>query len=221
MTISHRIRCTIVTAAALFSISAGAQNACPPTPETYRQLEFGDVRFAVEEDCRRSFTQREQFFLAGAAQTLKNNCKLPRERERRALVERFTKAAALSLELHERQEPLHDTIPARPGRAAAFAAGTSMMEDIRCNGPEAALLARGIVLYLERTAKHSRFIEGCLEQYAERYGETQCRCIAESLRAVLPDVDRRFFDRELVKQSIHHSPRIAVTLMLSCGVTKY
>ena len=221
MTRSHSIRWSILTAAALLSITVSAQEKCPPTPEKYRALEFGDVRFAVEEDCLHTFTQNEQFFLAGVAQTLSSNCRLPRDRKGRALVEQFTKAAALSLDLTARRGPLQDRIPSQPGRAAAFATGTSMMEDIRCNGPEAALLARGIVIYLQRTSGSSRFLPGCLELYADRYGEKQCRCIADTVRSVFPDVDQRFFDREIVKESIHQSPSTALTLMLSCGVQNY
>jgi hypothetical protein len=220
MTISHRIRRLIVAAAALFSLTVRSYGQCPPTPEKYRHLEFGDVRFAVEENCRSTFTQHEQFFLAGVAHTLRSNCKLPRDREGRALLERFTKAATLSLDLRKRQG-LEDRIPSQPDRAAAFAAGRSMMEDVRCNGPEAALLARGLVLYLKRTSGSSRFIAGCVELYAGRYTEKECRCIAGAVRTVLPDADQRFFDREIVKESIHHSPRIALTLMLSCGVPDY
>ncbi|HYC90053.1 MAG TPA: hypothetical protein VEO54_12635 [Thermoanaerobaculia bacterium] len=221
MTVVHSVRWLILTAAVLFRITVGAQDKCPPTPEKYRDLEFGDVRFAVEEDCRRAFTQNEQFFLAGVTGALRSNCKLPRDRKGRALVEQFTKAAALSLELKARRGPLQDRVPSRPGRAAAFATGKSMMEDIRCNGPEAALLARGIVIYLDRTSGSSRFITGCMELYADRYGEKQCRCIADTVRSVFPDVDQRFFDREIVKDSIHQSPRTALTLMLSCGVQNY
>lgn len=221
MTISHRIRWSVIAAAALFSITVRAREHCPPTPEKYRALEFGDVRFAVEENCRRTFTLNEQFFLAGIAQTLRNHCKLPRERDGRAVVERFTKAATLSLDLRKRQDPLHDRVPSEPDRAAAFAAGTSMMEDIRCNGPEAALLARGLVIHLQRTSGSSRFVAGCLELYAGRYTGKQCRCMAGTIRTVLPDVDQRFFDREIVKESIHHSPSIALRLMASCDVKSY
>lgn len=220
MTIFRRIRGSIVMAAALFSLTARGDGQCPPTPHKYRHLEFGDVRFAVEEDCRSTFAQHEQFFLAGIAHALRNNCKLPGGREGRALVERFTKAATLSFDLRKRHG-LEDRVPAQPDGTAAFAAGTSMMEEIRCNGPEAALLARGLVLYLKRTAGNSRFIEGCVELYADRYTDRECRCIADAVRTVLPDVHQRFFDREIVKESIHHSPRIALTLMLSCGVPDY
>jgi len=193
--------------AALFALALNAQAPCPASPETYRDLEFGDARVAVEEDCRHNFTQDEQVFLAGIAQSLRANCKLPRHGDDRALVERFTRAAA--------------ALPAHSNRASAFAAGKSMMEDIRCDGPEAALLARGIVIYLKRTSGSSRFVPGCLEVYGQRYTGEQCRCIAGALRPVLPDIDQRFFERELVKESIHRSPRVAVTLMLSCGVSEY
>jgi hypothetical protein len=221
MTISHSVRWSIIAAATLLSITAGAQETCPPTPEKYRDLEFGGARFAVEEGCRHTFTQREQFFLAGIADTLRSSCKLPRDKAGRASVERFTKAAALSLELRQPQGPLDDRIPLQPDRTAAFAAGTSMMEDIRCNGPEAALLSRGIKIYLERIAGTSLFVPGCVEGYAGRYTAKECLCIADALRPVLPDVDHRFFDRELVRERIHHSPRIALKLMWSCGVPNY
>jgi len=214
---SRGLRWSIVAAAALFSAAVNAQTVCAPTPEKYRNVEFGEARFAIEEDCRHTFTQDEQFFLAGITQRLRTTCKLPRDRESRTLSERFTKAAALSLDLQKR----HDGLPSHPDHASAFAVGVSMMEDVRCNGPEAALLARGIVIYLKRTAGSSRFVAGCLELYAPRYGDRQCQCIAGAVRPVFPDVDQRFFDRELIKESIHQSPRVALTLMLSCGVQDY
>jgi hypothetical protein len=214
-------RWSIIAAAALFSVTVDAQTACAPTPETYRNLEFGDARFAVEEDCRHAFTQDEQFFLAGIANRLRSTCKLPRDREGRALMEQFTKAAALTLDLQKRQEPLHNGVPSHPDRASAFAAGKSVMDDLSCNGPEAALLARGLVIYLKRTSGSSRFVAGCVEISTQRYAEKECRCIADAVRPVFPDVDRRFFDRELIKQSIHRSPRVALTLMVSCGVQEY
>src|SRR6476659_4496693 len=99
MTNSHRRRWWIIAAAALLRITADAQTACPPTPEKYRNLEFGEARFAVEENCRQTFTQDEQFYLAGIAQRLRSTCKLPRDPQGRALIEGFTKAAALSLDL--------------------------------------------------------------------------------------------------------------------------
>jgi len=218
---SYRIRWSIIAAAALFSVAADAQTPCAPTPETYRNLDFGEARFAVEEGCRHRFTQDEQFFLAGIAQRLRSTCKLPRDREGRGLVEQLAKAAALTLDLQKRQERLDNGVPLPPGRASAFAAGTSMMDDLSCNGPEAALLARGLVLYLKRTSGSSRFVAGCVEIYTQRYAEKECRCMADAVRPVFPDVDQRFFDRELIKQSIHHSPRVALTLMVSCGVQQY
>jgi hypothetical protein len=218
---SYRIRWSIIAVGALFSVTVDARTACAPTPEKYRNLEFGEARFAVEEDCRHTFTQDEQFFLAGIARRLRSTCKLPRDRESRALVEQFTKAAALTLDLQKGQERLDNGAPWHPDRASAFAAGTSMIDDLGCNGPEAALLARGLVLYLKRMSGNSRFVAGCVETYTQRYAEKECRCIADAVRPVFPDVDQRFFDRELIKQSIHQSPRAALTLMMSCGVQEY
>jgi hypothetical protein len=218
---AYSIRWSILAVATLFSVTVEAQTACPPTPETYRNLDFGEARFAVEEDCAHKFTQDEQFFLAGVAQHLRSTCRLPLDREGRALVERFTKAAALTVDLQKQKERLDNGIPSHPDRASAFAAGTSMMESLACNGPEAALLARGLVLYLKRTSGSSLFVTGCVEIYTQRYAEKECRCIADAVRPVFPDVDQRFFDRELIKQSIHHSPRVALTLMVSCGIQQY
>jgi len=218
---SYRVRWSIIAVGALFSVVVDAQTTCAPTPETYRNLEFGEARFAVEEDCRHTFTQDEQFFLAGIARRLRSTCKLPRDREGRALVERFTKAAERTLDVQKRQESFQDGVPSHPDRASAFAAGTSMMDDLGCNGPEAALLARGLVLYLKRTSGSSRFVAGCVETYTQRYAEKECRCMADAVRPVFPDVDQRFFDREVVKRSIHQSPGVALTLMVSCGVQEY
>jgi hypothetical protein len=217
MTISGRILC-LIACATVCSMTILAEAPCPATPLEYRELEFGDARFAVEEGCRRTFTQNEQFFLAGVAQVLSSNCRLPRNRTARAVTEQLLEASTLALALRKADGPLREP---QSDRAAAFAAGRSMMEDIRCNGPEAALLSRGIVMYLERTSRSSRFLAGCVEFYAGRHTEKQCRCIADTLRSVMRDVDGRFFDKELIRQSIHDSPTIAFPLMFSCGVTNY
>ena len=216
----HRRRLHLIAIAASFAVVSAARAACGPTREKYRDLEFGDVRVAVEEDCRRPFTQEEQFFLAGVAQHLQSTCALPRDRHDRDLVQQFAKAAALSLEVQHRQTLRSEGV-SHSERASAFQAGTSMMDEIRCQGPEAALLARGLVIYLKRTAGRSRFVPGCIEFYAPRYGQAECRCIAETLGPVLPDIDQHFFDKELIRESIHRSPRVAVTLLVSCGVSEY
>lgn len=221
MNIAHCIGLLIIGAATLCSMTAVAQEPCPATPEKYRKLEFGDVRFAVEESCRRTLTQTEQFFVAGIAQKLLSDCKLPRDREARAMVERFRKATTLALSFRKPDGPLRETIAAQSEGAAAFAAGTSMMEEIPCRGPQAALLSRGIVIYLKRTSGTSRFVTGCAQFYEGRYNEKQCQCIAENLRAILPDVDQRYFDREIIKEGIHQSPFIAFPLMFSCGMGNY
>lgn len=221
MTFPHRLCWPILSAALLFGVTASAADTCPATPKKYRDAEFGDARFAIEEGCDCTLTQDEQFFIAGIAQKLSSDCRLPKDRRRRALVERFTKASTLAMAFSKADGPLPDTLQAQRSNAAAFAAGLGVVQDIRCNGPEAALLERGIVIYLERTSKNSRFVAGCVEFYGGRYTEAQCQCITENLRAVLPDVDQRFFDREIIKESIHHSPFIALPLMLSCGLWNY
>lgn len=207
MTVSDRL-CWSMVAAILLGMPAGAMEPCGPTPEKYGSLAFGDVRFAVEEGCARTFTHAEELFIAGIAHTSLTTCRLPRQQDRRAVVEPFVKTAAL-------------VVASRPDLEAAFAAGTSMMETIPCNGPETALLARGIALYLKRTSETSRFVAGCVEFYAGQYDATQCQCVAEKLRAIVPAIDQRFFDRGVIKESIHHSPFVAFRLMVSCGMGRY
>jgi hypothetical protein len=218
---SHWIRWPVLAAAVLLAVVVEAQTPCGPLPEKYRHLEFGRARFAVEEDCGHGFTQEEQFFLAGIAQRLRSTCNRSWDPAGRALVERFMTAAARTLDLHKAQEPLQDDLASHPDRASAFAAGKSLMDGLGCDGPEAALLARGLVLYLKRTSGSSRFVAGCVELYASRYAEKECGCIANAIRPVFSDVDQRFFDRAWIKQSIHRSPRVALTLMVSCGVQEY
>ncbi|HEX7152272.1 MAG TPA: hypothetical protein VF618_12360 [Thermoanaerobaculia bacterium] len=221
MTISHRLRGLVVAVAALSAFAAAAQKPCPATPAKYRDVEFGDVRFAIEEGCSRSLTQHEQFFVAGIAQALLVSCKLPRDRDGRAAVERFTNASTLAFSYLTADAPLGTALSWMSASVAAFAAGKALMEDVGCKGPEAALLSRGIVNYLRRTSANSRFVAGCVEFYGGRYNAKQCQCIAENLRGVFPDIDQRYFQREIIKESIHQSPFIAAPLMLSCGMGNY
>jgi hypothetical protein len=220
MTIAYRICWSIIGAAILFAMTARAEERCAAALEKYRHLEFGQVRFAIEEGCKHTFTQNEQFFIAGVAETLWRDCKLPRDPKDRAMVERFTEVSSLAL-FRNPNRPLHETLNEFSDGKAAFVAGTSMMEGIRCKGPEAALLSRGIVIYLKRTSGRSRFVAGCAEFYAERYTEKQCQCLAETLRTALPDVDERYFDRIIIKECIHEAPFIAAPLMWRCGVVNY
>jgi hypothetical protein len=208
MTISDRLCRWSIVAAILFGIPAGAQEPCGPAPDSYRSLPFGDVRFATEEGCARTFTHADELFIAGIAQTSLTKCGLPRQQDRRAVIKPFVKAAALA-------------VASRADLEAAFATGTSMMEAIPCNGPEAALLARGIALYLKRTSRTSRFVAGCVEFYAGQYDATQCRCVAEKLKTIVPAIDQRFFDKRIIKDSIHRSPFVVFPLMVSCGMGRY
>lgn len=221
MSSSQRRSSLVLATVALLMVATHGAAECPPLPDHYRDLEYGAVRLHVEESCRSTFSKNEQFFLAGVAHVLLRDCKLPRDPATRTILDRFARAAMLSLDLRKPQQPLDARLPSETDDAKAFAAGTTMMEGIRCNGPDAALLARGIVIYLKRTSGTSLFVAGCVATYPGRYADKECRCIANALRRVSPDVDDRFFDRELVKQSIHRSPRVAVRLMLSCGVTSY
>lgn len=207
MTVSDRL-CWSMIAAILFGMPAGAMEPCGPTSEKYGSLAFGDVRFAVEEGCARTLTHAEELFIAGIAHTSLTKCRLPRQQDRRAMVEPFVKTAALAIASRAEFEP-------------PFATGTSMMETIPCNGPEAALLARGIALYLKRTSGTSRFVAGCVEFYPRQYDARQCQCVAEKLRAIVPAIDQRFFDRGIIKDSIQRSPFVALPLMVSCGMRRY
>ena len=210
----------IVILMTLFGAESRAQETCPATPEKYGDLEFGDARFAIEENCSRALTQSEQFFLAGVAETLLTNCGLPRDRNGREAVERFT--SATSIALWTTSDPtIRDKVDRMTNSKSAFNAGKSMMEKIRCNGPEAALLSRGIGIYLNRTSGSSRFIAGCVEFYTGRFSEKQCQCLAEKLRSVFPDIDQRYFDRQIIKDGIHHSPLIAGYIYWSCDMKDY
>jgi hypothetical protein len=221
MTIRHLTHSAVIAAAIVSGAAANGQMACAPTPERYRRLEFGHVRFAIEETCSFTFTQDEQFFVAGIAQTLLNNCKLPKDSTARAAVERFTTAVDLALDFRLPDGTIRDAVNAQSDSKQAFNAGVTMMQNIPCRGPQAALLSRGIVIYVSRTSGKSRFVEGCVEFYAGRYDEKQCRCIAVNLRGVLPDVDQRYFNRNMIKESIHRSPLIAWPIIWSCGAANY
>ena len=87
--------------------------------------------------------------------------------------------------------------------------------------PHAQNLTRSLRVLILKQANQSRFVRGCAEFYAGQYDTTQCRCIAEKLRSVSSDIDQRFFDKQLIKEGIHESPIIALSLMLSCGIGKY
>lgn len=206
-------RWSMLTIALLSALTVTAQSPCSTMT---RGASFRTTRAAIEENCPRAFTQDEQLFLAGIAQRLLTTCKLPRDADARARMERFTTAAAMALALRESA-----TVRTQTSGSAAFATGVSMMDDVRCRSPEAALLSRGIVLYLRRTSQSSRFVAGCAERYGGQYDQKQCACVADTLRSGRPDIDDHFFDRALIKRAIHESPWIALRLLFSCGMGRY
>lgn len=207
----------------LLGSESRAQSArrCGPAPTSAHAVAFGDARFAIEERCDRMLTPEEQIYAAGMARHLLANCQLPRDAESRAVVERFTSSIMLVVSyVGGSGTGLGESLSHQAAGAAALAEGASAAGSVRCDGPDAALLSRGIVVYLQRTATSSRFVAGCVAHYGGRYNESQCRCAAESLRAALPDVHQRAFDPEIIGRTIERYPFIAVPV-LRCGVGTY
>ena len=203
------------------ALHAQAATPCPAAPASYRELPFGETRFALEETCERLLSHDEQFFAAGAGEKLATKCKLPRDAGARSMVEQFAKSIALVIAYTGADVPLDAALRSQAKGAAAYAAGSAAADALRCEGPDAALLARGIVKYLRRTAENTTFASSCVAYYGGRYREDQCRCMADVIRAALPAVHQRRYEPGIIKDTIGSYPFIGARLMVACGLWNY
>lgn len=226
--VAGRIVLLLFTFVASAAVHAEARK-CPPMPAKYRDHKFGAVRFAIEQRCAQSLDVKEQLFVAGMAEQLRARCELPASSKDRAIISRFVASSRRVAETGRDIDNLQldRTLIDQIASGSAFGAGMTAVEKIRCDTPDAALLSRGIVLYLDRSSSRegaSRFVRGCTAFYSSgriRHTEDQCRCLADVLRPVYPSIHEREYSPMIVGESIKDNPVGVVVQVMGCGFFNY
>lgn len=198
---------------------------CGPIPAPYRDEEYGAARYALENRCVFVLSSKEILYAAGVGQGLLDTCDLPKEPKSRSTVKRFLAATNwAAIGGRERSNPdLRAFFGDQAESLSAFAAGRTSIEAIGCSQPIAGLLSKGLSYYLDITSKGegARFVEGCVAHFRGVYTEDQCRCAADKIRAIIPDIHQREYSSWLLKRAIERNPLVGGSATLGCGITKY
>lgn len=201
--------------------------ACGEVPAAYQAVAFGAALFALETNCVRPLGTDEQAFLAGLGRTLRARCGLPHSLADQAEMLSFL-VSSMSVMMAGRSYAEGDLLDSWRGQVtgiAAFDAGSRRAEELDCDGPVAERLADGILAYLRRSAAvpegQPSFVRGCARHYEGTYSEAQCQCIADVGRAVLPDLHRQAFDRQLIRRIIRRNPLVGLQVAMQCRIGDY
>ncbi|GJL53128.1 MAG: hypothetical protein NPIRA02_02600 [Nitrospirales bacterium] len=208
------------------SVHRISQRGCTTIPDRYRQEEYGDVLHALEGPCPRTFSEKEQLFIAGLSQKLLQDCGLPTGLQSRRRLQKFLSSSRMvaligsqygnpNLQKGWRDQAISTTV---------YGVGALFGQSIGC-GNRARLLTHRIMEYLTRTAggngKGSRYVKGCMSYYANRYSNRQCQCLADLGRAIMPNIHQSKFDRSSIQVLIKRNPLIGLQIAVQCGIGNY
>jgi hypothetical protein len=196
---------------------------CGALPQRYREREYGSTLHALEVSCRRALTPEEQVFMGGLAQGLLQTCAFPADPRRREKLSTFLTSSGLVAAFGRDFSSLRlrDGVVSQVVAATAYAAGEGASQWAGCT-PLGALLAEGVVAYLDRISTTSnRFVQGCARYYQGRYTAAQCQCLADVFRAVEPDVYSQEFTRDVFPYISQRNPFVGLQAAMQCGIVSY
>ncbi len=201
-----------------------ARPACDPGPNRYPDHEYGDVLSALEASCAPTLSPKAQLFAAGLGEGLVKQCSLPRSVEDRMRVAKFV-AASVQVGVGGGQYSNPDYTKMMGDQAAsqaAYSVGVMTFRGLEgCNSRAAVALADGLARYLAQTAAQSTWVDGCELQYAGRYSRGQCQCMADSIRALDPDIHARQFSRGSIQSLSARNPVLTLQMATQCGIGDY
>lgn len=104
----------------------------------------------------------------------------------------------------------------------ALKLGVALGENIACRMPESYLLAKGLLKSIDVSdgvtpGGQSHFVTSCTPHFSS----THCQCLADEGRAVIPDINSRSYQRELIPYITQKSPIVGISLAIKCGIDRY
>lgn len=217
----------------LCGLSGGALagiEACGETPEKHNNNRFSAASYAVVKPCLREMSKDENLFVAGLSMALARSCGFPKSPELRKRLSNFHQSSMLVAGLGAQytnpdfSESMSDSIAG----SASLSAGVSAGEALGCNA-QSHRIAKNIARYFSRPApaekedSSGRFVKGCVNHYAHsyKYSESQCQCLADNGRAVIPNIHGSNFSTATIKKIISANPMLGISLAVKCKINNY
>lgn len=203
---------------------------CGKTPEKYNNNRFSDTSYAVVKPCLKEMSKDENLFVAGISMALARSCGFPKSQELREKLSSFHQSSMFVAGLGSQytnpdfMESMSDSIAG----SASLSAGVSAGEALGCNA-QSHRIANNIAKYFSRPAPAEaegtagRFVKGCVGHYANsyKYSESQCQCLADNGRAVIPNIHRSNFSTATIKKIISANPMLGISLAFKCKINDY
>ncbi len=220
---SRLLQVTLACVAIIFFGQARAQ-PCGEIPEEYRQHRYAPALFAVLSKCDREFSQDEQMFIAGIAQSLIDNCGFPESMESRSQLAPFLTSASLVIATGgSRSGSLGEQMSDQMTNVAAYGTGGEIANKLGCS-QWASDLADNIVEVVsaaQAVRASSPYVRGCAQQYAGTYTEQQCECVANVGSTAIPDLHNREFASASFREIIQAYPFLGIQIATQCGIGDY
>lgn len=205
--------------------SVNASRPCGPTPQSYQSKEFGDALFAIKKPCSRTFTQTEQTVIAGMASYFFQHCKLPSNLSDKQMVLHFLKSQGYVATMGgQHSGRMTDNMKDQVVGTTAWQTGFGAAQELGCS-ERGKKVAGNIVDYLNDTRAGPKdrpgFVDGCVSYYRGAYSRKNCQCMADTGRAIYPDIYEQRYDPMTVKRMIQAQPMLGFTLTFQCGIGDY
>lgn len=204
--------------------------ACGETPDKYNNNRFSAASYAVVKPCLREMSKDQNLFVAGISMALARSCGFPKSQKLRERLSDFHQSSMFVAGLGSQytnpdfMESMSDSVAG----SASLSAGVSAGEALGCNA-ESRRIAKNIARYFSRPAPaeakgaSGRFVKGCVSHYAHsyKYSESQCQCLADNGRAVIPDIHGSSFSTASIKKIISANPMLGISLAVKCKINNY
>lgn len=208
------------------TIDTNAASTCGKIPQDYRNLEYGPVLYSLLKPCSRTFSHKEQVFVAGLSQGLLEKCGYPSNPNSRLKLQKFL-SSSIFVGIIGRQygnPNLGKGLEDQAASQAAYVTGISTAKSIGCTAL-GKNTANGIVKYLDRTSSDgdvsNNYVNGCTKYYSGRYTKAQCQCIADIGRSVFPNIHAQAFSPRSIKSIINSNPFVGMQIGFQCGIGNY
>lgn len=203
-----------------------AEAPSKPAESAQSEDEYAEVLRAIEKPIVRTYSTKEQLFMAGLSAHFHGACGYPASAESRQILQKFLSSSAFVGAVGRKYgaRNLGEGLMDQAQSMAAHAAGQHAAQRIGCSAL-GKRMTDNVVSYLKTTSgangSAAPFVSGCVDYYSGRYNKRQCQCIADIGRAVIPNIHQTPFTPGTIKSIIQGNPFVGLQVGFKCGIGDY
>lgn len=183
--------------------------------------QFQGLYAALNQGQAFALTENNLAFTSGLGKFLLDKCQILESADA-AVLQQFAKSGlSFAMAGNDYMNPGKNINKAGQG-VASLKLGIQLGESLACRMPESYILGKGIVASIKlsegsRDNTPSRFVSTCSAQFSS----PQCSCLADTGRAVIPDIHTRTYHRNLIAEIIKRNPVLAMAIPFKCRINNY